>query len=56
MERRGRPLATPDEDCFDQPVEVPPEAKRRRKQYRRYPKPMCTPEQKKALWEHQKRI
>jgi hypothetical protein len=54
MERRGRPLATPDEDCFDQPVEVPPEAKRRK--YRRYPKPMCTPEQKKALWEHQKRI
>jgi hypothetical protein len=39
-----------------QPVEVPAETKRKRRKYRRYPKPVCTPEQKKALWEHQQGI
>jgi Recombination endonuclease VII len=36
-------------------VDEPPAPKRKRRKYRRYPKPVCTPEQKKALWEHQQR-
>jgi hypothetical protein len=48
----------PDEVWMNEPVEVkePPAPKRRRRKYRRYPKPVCTPEQKAALWEHQGRI
>jgi hypothetical protein len=44
-----------DEEFMTDPVEVPPEAKRKGRKYRRYPKPVCTPEQKAALWEHQGR-
>jgi hypothetical protein len=36
-------------------VEEPPAPRKRRKKYRRYSKPICTPEEKKALWEHQGR-
>jgi hypothetical protein len=32
-------------------VVEPPELKRRK--YRRYPRPICTPEQKEAMWKHQ---
>jgi hypothetical protein len=42
------------EDFMDQLVEDLPERKRRK--YRRYPKPVCTSEQKAALWEHQGRM
>jgi hypothetical protein len=45
-----------DEAFLNQPVEVPSDTKRRRRKYRRYPKPICTPEEKAALWEHQGRI
>jgi hypothetical protein len=44
-----------EEDRWTFPVEEPSATKRRRK-YRRYPKPNCTPEQKAMLWEHQKGI
>jgi hypothetical protein len=46
-----------EETLWDCLVESPPApAKRQRRKYRRYPKPVCTPEQKVALWEHQKHI
>jgi hypothetical protein len=45
-----------DEAFMSQPVEVPEETMRKRRKYRRYPKPVCTSAQKKALWEHQKGI
>jgi hypothetical protein len=37
-----------DEVWMTEPVEVeePPAPRKRRKKYRRYPKPVCTPEQK----------
>jgi hypothetical protein len=44
-----------DEAWMSEPVEVPPQKKRKRKKYRCYPKPICTPEEKKVLWEHQGR-
>jgi hypothetical protein len=40
---------------MSQPVEAPAETKRKRRKYRRHPKAVCTPEQKKALWEYQQR-
>jgi hypothetical protein len=43
-----------DEAFTSQPVEVPAEPKRKRRKYRKYPRLVCTPEQKAALWEHQK--
>jgi hypothetical protein len=43
------------EAFMSQPVEVSVETQRKRKKYRRYPKLVCTPEQKKALWEYQHR-
>jgi hypothetical protein len=49
-------LAEPAEldECFDGPVVPSPEPKRKRRKYRRYPRPECTSDQKKALWEHQR--
>jgi Recombination endonuclease VII len=44
-----------DEAFMSQPVEVLGEPKEKRRKYRRYPKPVCTSEQKKALWEYQQR-
>jgi hypothetical protein len=47
-----------DEVWMTEPVEVeePPAPRTRRKKYRRYPKPVYSPEQKKALWEHQGKV
>jgi hypothetical protein len=45
-----------EEDGWMSEVVEPSEPKRKRKKYRRYPKPVYTPEQKKALWEHQGKV
>jgi hypothetical protein len=45
-----------DEDFLSQAVEEPPPVKHKRRRYRKYPRPVCTADQKKALWEHQKGI
>jgi hypothetical protein len=42
-----------DETCMDQPVGEPPKPKRKRRKYRRYGKPVCSPEEKAALLEFQ---
>jgi hypothetical protein len=45
------------EEGWESEIEVIPEpTKRKRRKVRRYPKPVCTPEQKATLWEHQGRI
>jgi hypothetical protein len=51
LSRRVIPSMT-DEDFMSHRVEVPVETKRKRRKYRRYPKPVGTADQKKALWEH----
>jgi hypothetical protein len=42
-----------DEPWMNQPVEVPPEAKRKRMRHRKYPRPECTEAQWKAILEVQ---
>jgi hypothetical protein len=37
-------------------VVEPPTPRRKWRKVRKYPRPACSAEQKKALWEHQKRI
>jgi hypothetical protein len=41
-----------DEAWISQPMEVPVETQRKRRKYRRYPTPVCTPEQKEAMWKY----
>jgi hypothetical protein len=46
-----------DESTWEAAEELPmPEPKRKKRKYRRYPNRVCTTEEKKALWEHQKSI
>jgi hypothetical protein len=42
-----------DEDFIGEPAEVPPEPRRKRRKYRRYDKPVSSPEEKAALLEFQ---
>jgi hypothetical protein len=35
-------------------VEEPPVPRKKRRKYRKYARPVCTEDQKKVLWEHQK--
>jgi hypothetical protein len=44
------------EDVWLAEVDGPSPPKRRKRRYQRYPKPVCTSEQKTALCEHQKGI
>jgi Recombination endonuclease VII len=41
------------EDIMNMPVEVPAETKRKRRKYRKYPKPECTIAERQALMELQ---
>jgi hypothetical protein len=45
-----------EEDGWMSEVVEPSTPRRKSRKVRKYPRPMCSAEQKKALWEHQKRI
>jgi hypothetical protein len=53
MPRTTGPLAATDQQWMSQPVEMPPESKRKRRKYRRYPRPEYTLVQRAALLELQ---
>jgi hypothetical protein len=44
-----------EEDGWMSEVVEPPIPRRKRRKFRKYPRPVCSAEQKKALWEYQER-
>jgi hypothetical protein len=43
----------PGETFMDQPVGEPPKPRRKRRKFRKYPVPACSPEEKAALYDYQ---